>query len=38
MLDVRDLTVRFGQKAAVDRLSFSVAEGDWLMIFGPNGD
>ena len=37
MLDVRDLTVRFGQKTAVDRLSFSVAEGDWLMIFGPNG-
>lgn len=37
MLEVRDLSVRYGQKTIVDRLSFSVQEGQWLMIVGPNG-
>ena len=37
MLEIKDLTVRFGTLAAVDRLSFTVAEGQWLMIVGPNG-
>ncbi len=37
MLDVRDLTVRFGAYRAVDGVSFSVEAGEWLMIAGPNG-
>ena len=37
MLEIRDLSVRYGQKTIVDRLSFSVQEGQWLMIVGPNG-
>ena len=31
------MSVRYGQKTIVDRLSFSVQEGQWLMIVGPNG-
>lgn len=37
MLRVKDLTVRYGDLTVVDRLSFSVQEGQWLMIVGPNG-
>ena len=37
LLDVRNLTVRYGEKAIVDRVSFLLDEGDWLMIVGPNG-
>ena len=37
MLDVRDLTVRYGARTVVDRASFSVAGGQWLMLLGPNG-
>lgn len=37
MLEVRDLSVRYGQKTIVDRLSFTAREGQWLMIVGPNG-
>ena len=37
MLEVRDLGVHFGALAIVDRLSFRVREGEWLMIAGPNG-
>ena len=37
MLDVKNLTVRYGTLAAVDQLSFTVSEGQWLMIVGPNG-
>ena len=37
MLDVRDLTVRYGSLAAVENLSFTVSSGQWLMIVGPNG-
>lgn len=37
MLRVKDLSVRYGDLSVVDRLSFSVEEGQWLMIVGPNG-
>lgn len=37
MLEVNDLTVRCGGMTIVDGLSFSVDEGEWLMIVGPNG-
>lgn len=37
MLKVTDLQVRFRDKTALNRLSFSVGEGDWLMVIGPNG-
>ena len=37
MLEVRDLTVRFGERTVVDRVSFSLEEGRWLMLIGPNG-
>ncbi len=37
MLDVKNLTVRYGDLTVVDDLSFSVKQGDWLMIVGPNG-
>jgi len=37
LLDVQNLTVRFGNATIVDNVSFSLSEGDWLMIVGPNG-
>ena len=37
MLDVRELTVRYGDLVIVDNVSFSVGSGQWLMIAGPNG-
>lgn len=37
MLEVKDLTVAYGSRTVVDHLSFSVSEGQWLMIVGPNG-
>lgn len=37
MLDVQKLSVRLGNLDIVKDLSFTVAEGDWLMIVGPNG-
>ena len=37
MLEVKDLTVRYGDLTVVEDLSFSVEEGQWLMIVGPNG-
>lgn len=37
VLEVKELTVKYGELTVVDRLSFSVAEGQWLMITGPNG-
>ncbi|MCR5072437.1 MAG: ABC transporter ATP-binding protein [Clostridiales bacterium] len=37
MLEVERLSVRYGSFTAVDDLSFSVSEGQWLMIVGPNG-
>ena len=37
MLEVQNLSVRFGALPAVDEVSFTVREGEWLMIVGPNG-
>lgn len=37
MLEVKNLTVQFGSLIIVDDVSFSVSEGQWLMIVGPNG-
>ncbi len=37
MLQVNELTVRYGGRTVVDALSFSVEAGQWLMIVGPNG-
>ncbi|MCR5611471.1 MAG: ABC transporter ATP-binding protein [Clostridiales bacterium] len=37
MLQVEHLRVQYGALAAVNDLSFSVSEGQWLMIVGPNG-
>lgn len=37
MLEVKNLSVRYGEKTILDRISFSVDEGQWLMIVGPNG-
>lgn len=37
MLEIRNMTVRYGNLTIVDKLSFSVEEGQWMMIVGPNG-
>jgi ABC-2 type transport system ATP-binding protein len=37
MIEVRELTKRFGAATVVDRLSFAVAEGEVLGFLGPNG-
>lgn len=37
MLEVKNLSVRFGALTIVDDVSFSLAEHSWLMAVGPNG-
>ena len=37
MLEIEHLNVQFGSLTAVNDLSVSVSEGQWLMIAGPNG-
>ena len=37
ILSVRDLTIRFGNRAILEHLSFAVAPGENLAIIGPNG-
>ena len=37
MLEIRDLTKRFGGLVAVDSLSFRVSDGETVSIIGPNG-
>ena len=37
LLDVNNLSVRYEDTTIVDNVSFSVDEGQWLMIVGPNG-
>ncbi|HKP87368.1 MAG TPA: ABC transporter ATP-binding protein [Blastocatellia bacterium] len=37
LLEVRDLTKRFGGLVAVDSLNFGVSEGETVSIIGPNG-
>ena len=36
-ISVRDLTIRFGNFTAVDRVSFEVPEGEVFGLLGPNG-
>lgn len=36
-LEVKDVTVSYGEYQALHRLSFSLEENQWLMIVGPNG-
>src|SRR5438445_6463879 len=37
LLEVRDLSVRFGGVVALDRVSFNVDEGQVIALIGPNG-
>ena len=37
MLEVKNLTVQYGNLVIVDNLSFSLGEKSWLMVVGPNG-
>ena len=37
MLEVKDITVRYGEKTILDHVGFHVQPGQWLMIVGPNG-
>lgn len=37
LLEVKDLSIRFGGITALDGVSFSVQEGEMLSIIGPNG-
>lgn len=37
MLTGKDITVRYGDHTVVEHLSFSLREGQWLMLVGPNG-
>ena len=37
LLEAENLTVRYGGFTALDGLSFSLDEGEWLMLIGPNG-
>jgi len=37
VLEVKNMTVRYGDLTIVNDVSFSVSEGQWLMIVGPNG-
>jgi len=37
MLKAEHITVRYGEHTVVDRLSFHLHEGQWLMLVGPNG-
>ncbi len=37
MVEVRDLTKKFGELAAVDGISFDIAEGEIFGLLGPNG-
>ncbi len=37
MLRADHVTVRYGERAVVDDVSFRLSEGQWLMLAGPNG-
>ena len=37
MLEAKGVTVRYGAQEALRGISFTVREGDWLMLAGPNG-
>ena len=37
MIDVQQITKRYGEHTAIDRVTFSVAKGEILAFLGPNG-
>ena len=37
MIEVENLTVRYGDKTVLDGVSFTLKDGEWLMVVGPNG-
>ena len=37
LLEVKNLSVRYGEHLIVDDVSFTLEEGRWLMLIGPNG-
>ena len=37
LLDVKNLSVRYGDITIVNDINFTVEEGQWLMLVGPNG-
>lgn len=37
MLEVKNLTVRFGNAVIINDISFTVSPGQWMMVVGPNG-
>ena len=37
MIEVKDLSVAFGERSVLRSVSFRVEDDDWLMIVGPNG-
>jgi len=37
VIEARELTVTLGERVVVDRVSFRVRQGGWLMLIGPNG-
>src|SRR5687767_13809007 len=37
IIDVRDLTFRYGSAAVLENINFTVSEGEYLGIIGPNG-
>ncbi len=37
MLEIDNLTVRYGERTVIDDVSLSVRPGQWLMVVGPNG-
>ncbi len=37
MLEVKNLSVHYGEAEALNNVSFSVKSGEWLMVTGPNG-
>jgi len=37
LLESSDLGVRYGERRILDGVSFTVREGEWMMIVGPNG-
>ena len=37
LLEVKNLSVRYGEHLIVDDVSFTLEEGRWLMLVGPNG-
>lgn len=37
MLDVKNLSVKYGETEILNDINFNIDSGDWLMIIGPNG-